>query len=149
VTLLRSLFARSTHDQYLYRYLYPLFIAWSVIGCGIDREGKAAEILFDETAKEAARDSLKWMTDRVDLMVKHKADCDEMARQIARHQLASQDQVSAWRAAKAQEWIEAQARFQPEYKQRLTTLIAKGDIVYSYCSYYMTFRATLKQTLKP
>ena len=146
---MRPNFIHSTPAQRPYLYLYTFFIAWSTLGCTIDREGKAAEILFDEAAKEAARESLKWMTDRVDLMVKHKADCDEMARQIARHQLASQDQVNAWRAAKAQEWIEAQARFQPEYKQRLTTLIAKGDIVYSYCSYYMTFRSTLKQTLKP
>ena len=112
----------------------------------IKRELSTA-ILDDTAARESAKEAFNWLSERTEIMVKHKSDCILMADQLIEHHKDTQSKLQAWRDASAQEWMEARSLVDSSYKSKLTQMIARGDIVYSFCSFFQTFRERLNKGL--
>lgn len=132
---LRSL-ARALTPLALTLALTPI----TLTACG---EGGRPAVLSDEAAREAGLKSLAWMERRVGLMVESKASCPQMADALLTQDRASREDRAAWRRAGAQEWLIARAQVDKDFDSALTELIAKGDLVYSYCAFFEEFRQML------
>ena len=143
---------RAPHDLHLPRAL-PALGALSRLGAlsalsaliflGACAERGRPERLDDPAAREAGLKTLEWMQRRVALMVETKASCDQMASALLTQDGESSAERAAWRAAGAQEWLVARAQVDKDFERTLGDLIAKGDLVYSYCAFFESFRQTL------
>ena len=60
---------------------------------------KPSEQSISSEEMKASQDLLVWLESRVDLMVKNKASCENMARELAKDQMAMQPQLKQWRQA--------------------------------------------------
>ena len=85
----------------------------------------------------------QWMKTRVDIMVRHKANCSDMAQALIKSQRESASQLDLWRAQGAGKWLKLNAQRNPTFDHELTRLIAKGDLVYYHCAYQAVFRQQL------
>ena len=94
---------------------------------------------------DSGRQLYQWMQTRVELMVRHKANCSDMARALIKSHQEATPQLKIWSDRGAGEWLKRQAQINPKFGQELTRLIAKGDLVYYHCAYQDTFRAQLSE----
>jgi hypothetical protein len=97
--------------------------------------------------KEASEALLSWLKHRVDLMVKTKASCEQMAIALSNDQIKNKDKIKRWRALKAGQTLAQRATIDLEFGRALNQLILKGDLVHSYCAYQSRFRDRLKSLL--
>lgn len=95
-------------------------------------EVKASQALFE------------WLESRVELMIKNKANCEDMARELAKDQLKMKLQLRQWRSIGAGDILTRRAANSPEFERELTQLVLKGDLVHSYCAYQSNFRDQLQ-----
>ena len=108
---------------------------------------KPSEQSISSEEMKASQDLLVWLESRVDIMVKNKASCENMARELAKDQMAMQPQLKQWRQAGIGAVLTRRAAAQPELERELTQLVLKGDLVHSYCAYQSNFRDQLKRLL--
>ena len=94
---------------------------------------------------DSGRQLYQWMQTRVELMVRHKANCSDMARALVESHREATTQLKIWSDRGAGEWLKQQAQVSPKFGQELTRLIAKGDLVYYHCAYQDAFRAQLTE----
>lgn len=97
--------------------------------------------------KEASKALHSWLKHRVDLMVKTKASCEQMAIALSNDQIKNKDKIKRWRALEAGQALAQRATIDPEFGRTLNQLILKGDLVHSYCAYQSRFRDRLKSLL--
>ena len=119
--------------------LFYLCCSLSILGCsgsGNDPQIRPA----DPTSGEQL---YQWMKTRVDIMVRHKANCSDMAQALIKSQREAASQLDLWRAQGAGEWLKLNAQRNPKFDHELTRLIAKGDLVYYHCAYQAVFRQQL------
>ena len=108
---------------------------------------KPSEQSISSDEMKASQALMLWLESRVDLMVKNKANCEIMARELAKDQMAMQPQLAQWREAGIGTVLTRRAAAQPELERELTQLVLKGDLVHSHCAYQSNFRDQLKQLL--
>ena len=133
-----------------YKHLSSVITATSLSLClagqlsctGAEIEEEA--LLRDAVAARAGKDALTWMKSRVDLMVRHKANCAVMAEQLLEDDKRTEEQRRAWREARAQEWLIAKSAGDFEFQKELSELITRGDLVFSFCAFFEDFRDRLK-----
>ena len=95
-------------------------------------------------ADEASGKQLyQWMQARVEMMVRHKASCSDMAQALIQSQNEAGAQLKNWRTQGAGEWLKVHAQHNQEFDKELTRLISKGDLVYYHCAYQESFRNQL------
>ena len=95
-------------------------------------------------ADEASGKQLyQWMQTRVEMMVRHKASCSDMAQTLIKSQNEARTQLKKWRAQGAGEWLKLHAQHNQDFDKELTRLISKGDLVYYHCAYQESFRNQL------
>jgi hypothetical protein len=97
---------------------------------------------------DSGRQLYQWMQTRVELMIRHKANCSDMARALIESHQKATTQLKVWSDRGAGEWLKRQAQLNPKFGQELTRLIAKGDLVYYHCAYQDAFRAQLTENIK-
>lgn len=115
-----------------------------LVSVACSEEPSGPQVLRDPVAAEAGKASFEWMTRRVELMVAHKADCVQMAEQLIEDDKLSASQRAQWRSVKAQEWLIARSASDFEFQKRLSEVITRGDLVFSFCAFFEDFRARLK-----
>ncbi len=100
---------------------------------------------LDAQSYQASEALLAWLKHRVDLLVKHKADCQDMALALFKDQAAYKQQLNEWRKLKAGSALAQRAIKNSEFSRSLNQLILKGDLVHSYCAYQSDFREQLQR----
>ncbi|MBM4290543.1 MAG: hypothetical protein FJ138_03155 [Deltaproteobacteria bacterium] len=123
-----------------------LALSLALSGCA---DGRRPAVLDDAEARAAGLSARAWMERRVALMVEHKASCEQMAHALLSHDREAAPARAAWRAAGAQEWLVARAQVDKDFERALGDLITKGDLVYSYCAFFESFRQTLARGESP
>jgi hypothetical protein len=83
------------------------------------------------------------MEHKVSLMITHKADCEQMAKALLKHHFKYKTQLKQWKKVGAQEWMKARSQIDDQYKSKLSNLMNQGDTVYSFCSFFESFRSQL------
>ena len=128
------------------RISYMLFTAWtlliffSLLNCS-----DYGQANHQRTADPMSGMQLyQWMKSQVELMVKHKANCGDMAQALIQSQFDVRSQLESWKAKGAGEWLKQHAQINPQFDRELTRLIAKGDLVYYHCAYQEAFRNQLR-----
>lgn len=101
-------------------------------------------ILRDPIAAQAGKASFAWMKARVDLMVQNKANCGQMAELLLENDRQTDAQRKAWRTEGAQAWLVAKSASDFEFQKELSEVITRGDLVFSFCSFFEDFRTRLK-----
>jgi len=114
------------------------------LSLGCSQGGAEADVLRDPSAAQAGKASFEWMKRRVDLMVKHKADCLKMAELLLEDDRAHEAERATWRSAGAQRWLIARSASDFEFQKELSEVITRGDLVFSFCAFFDDFRARLK-----
>lgn len=113
-----------------------------ILSCSVGEADSG--VLRDPDAAQAGKASLEWMKRRVDLMVKHKADCLKMAEMLLEDDRQSEAQRADWRAVGAQRWLIARSASDFEFQKELSEVITRGDLVFSFCAFFEDFRMRLK-----
>lgn len=140
----RAMKLKTTYHQLT--LLLTLAFALSILlsACDINSVSK----LNHAQAYEESEALLTWLEERVDLLVKHKADCSEMAQALVAHQKKHQEQINHWHKIAAGQMLANRALQDQALDRRLKKLILKGDLVHSYCAYQSNFRDLLKNQLE-
>lgn len=83
---------------------------------------------------------MQWLDKRVDLMIRYKASCQQMADALHRDHKMMMSKLKKWREQGLGELLAKRAVSDPSFSQKLTQQILKADLVYSYCAYQVSFR---------
>lgn len=137
------------HQLHRKTYALYLLITMSCIACNPNNiDTGLPPILSNQQARQAATDALTWMEHKVSLMITHKADCEQMAKALLQHHFKYQDQLKQWKKDDAQDWMKARSQVDDKYKAKLNTLMNQGDTVYSFCSFFESFRSQLRDAVQ-
>ena len=98
-----------------------------------------------EEAYRSSNELLNWLDNRVDILVKYKANCRNMAFALVKDQNDYSDKLKVWRKLGAGKILAQRAVKDIVFARRLNQLILKGDLVHSYCAYQSEFRELLER----
>jgi hypothetical protein len=135
----------------LHRKIYALYLLITIccIACSPSSiDTGLPQILSNQQARQAATEAFTWLEHKVSLMITHKADCEQMAKALLQHHFKYQDQLKQWRKYHAQDWMKARSQVDEKYKAKLNTLMNQGDTVYSFCSFFESFRSQLRDAVQ-
>ena len=123
-------------------------ILHSAVSC-TQASSAASEENF-ELLSEESQEFMSWLNQRVDLMIRHKASCQQMAQALYDDHLATRAKRQKWKELKLGNTLAKRSIIDPQFGQLLTQQIMKGDLVYSYCAYQSSFRElVIKNSKQP
>ena len=96
-------------------------------------------------AYKASEELFTWLEHRVELLVKYKANCENMALALMQDQKVYAQKLKHWRKLKAGEVLAQRGIKNIEFSRKLNQVILKGDLVHSYCAYQSSFRKLLER----
>ena len=115
------------------------------VGCVEQNQTTDHEIAHNSRASlEASEALMDWLSESVELMVQHKANCADMAYHLAAARATTAKKRAEWRKLGAGEVLARKAIQDPAFGRDLNQLILKGDLVYSYCAYQSSFRDKMR-----
>ena len=88
-----------------------------------------------------------WIEEAAQLMVTHKASCDEMATELAGHWLRHQEVLQPLQAHLKKDYAHRQSLLL-RYQSRLKRAMLLGDSVYSHCALIPHFRQRLGEIIQ-
>ena len=94
---------------------------------------------------QASEELLAWLEQRVELLVKHKANCQTMALALVQDQKSYAQKLKHWRKLQAGKVLAQRGVKNLEFSRKLNQVILKGDLVHSYCAYQSDFRELLER----
>ena len=128
-------------------FLY-FFCNCLLLGCNNLEPNKVSvnQISYEsEESYKASNELLEWLSRRVDMLVKYKANCRNMALALVKDQTDYADKLKTWRKLGAGQVLAQRAIKDLEFARKLNQLILKGDLVHSYCAYQSDFRDLLER----
>lgn len=87
---------------------------------------------------------ITWLDERVNLMIQHKANCNDLAGALVQHYVKSKAQVQQWKKQDLDQRVILYLSSHPEKEQKLKLLLQKGSVVYSFCAFFSSFRDQLQ-----
>ena len=94
---------------------------------------------------QASEELLAWLEQRVELLVKHKANCQNMALALVQDQKNYAQKLKHWRNLEAGKALAQRGVKNIEFSRKLNQVILKGDLAHSYCAYQSDFRELLER----
>ncbi len=111
----------------MHRLIISLLLLGNIMACENKEIKKESTLPLDEKI-------VIWVEERAQLIVKHRADCNQMAQALRDHHLDHQELEKKWKDIRKQMDIDQKMLFDQLYGSRLKTAMEKSRILYEYCS---------------
>ena len=89
-----------------------------------------------------------WLNTRVDLLIKHKASCSDLATALVNHALSTQKQVQSWQETHLDQRLIEYMYTRPNDEKLIKALLQKGGMVYSFCAFFPSFHNHLRRGIE-